>query len=238
MATLKERCERVRDEIPLETFFAHMGWDYREKGRIHCIWPDHEDRSPAMQVYPETQSVHCFACNQGGDVIKMARRCAAPEDGAWSVEEAVDWLEITFGLSKFAAPVKVADRMGRKIKAWRGRGAVSLSEAPLDAEEARRNVEVAFREVESRVPHRILQAASPHRDYVLEQFTPYGNVVEWAAWARSHVFGSYASFLKRMAEPHPVPPDVIDDRPETVRAARLWDTHRGMEFSSSWPVYV
>ena len=33
----------------------------------HCCF--HDDRTPSLAVFPETQTFHCFGCGKGGDVI-------------------------------------------------------------------------------------------------------------------------------------------------------------------------
>ncbi len=34
--------------------------------------PFHEDKSPSFYIYPETNTFHCFGCQENGDVIKLA----------------------------------------------------------------------------------------------------------------------------------------------------------------------
>ena len=239
MSSLKARCERVRSEISLEAFFTHLGWEYREKGRLNCVWPDHEDRSPAMQVYPESGTVHCFACNQAGDIIKLVRRCVAPVDGAWSVEEALTWLEGTFGLTALPVAASARSRMHRKVAAWRrtlpsGSASPGVSRPRLIAE-----VVDVFRSVESGAPKHVLPIVRPHYDYVMDAAPQVaGDLIPWAAMARAHALGSYAAAIRSLSEAWEVPPDVIDDRPHVVREALAWDVHRGCEFSSPWPVYL
>lgn len=37
-----------------------------------CILPWHEDSTPSMMVYPESESWYCFGCMTGGDLIDLA----------------------------------------------------------------------------------------------------------------------------------------------------------------------
>src|SRR5690606_6007088 len=46
----------------------------RQGQRLVGRCPFHEDRSPSLNLYPETQSFHCFGCGAGGDVIDFVRR--------------------------------------------------------------------------------------------------------------------------------------------------------------------
>lgn len=238
MSQLKARCERIRDEVTLESFFNHMGWDYREKGRINCVWPEHDDRSPAMQIYPDNQSVYCFACSKGGDVIALVQGCVSPGE-EMPLMEAVRWLEETFGLGSFSAPVKARSRVSKKLARWRQKQVESPNESHLDLSRARRDIDHLFIQVEEGVPHWILLEADAHKRYIQDSCptSPEG-VVTWAAWARAHIVGSYSSFLKSMQIPWDVPVDIIDDRPETIAAALHWDTHRAGEYNSDWPLYV
>jgi hypothetical protein len=238
MSTLKIRCERIRDEITLESFFERMGWEYEDKRRIHCVWPEHDDRSPAMQVYPDNQSVYCFACGKGGDVIALAQGCADPGN-EMSVVEAVEWIESSFNMGTYSAPARAASRVSKKLSKWRQKTLHDAKPTRLDLDTARRDIDASFREVEAGVPHWILMEALAHKQYVLDSCgTQPEGAIAWAAWARAHIFGSYSRFLHEMQQPWEVPADTIDDRPETVALATQWDTHRGIELSSHWPVHA
>jgi DNA primase len=36
-----------------------------------CLCPFHDDHHPSLALYPETNTFHCFACKESGDVIKL-----------------------------------------------------------------------------------------------------------------------------------------------------------------------
>src|SRR5215217_3694363 len=52
-----------------------------DKWVARCPLPDHEDRSPSFVVYPEPRGWYCFACQEGGDVVELARH-------AWGIDRA------------------------------------------------------------------------------------------------------------------------------------------------------
>jgi DNA primase len=46
------------------------GIDLKKYGsRYKAPCPLHSEKSPSFTVYPDSQSFHCFGCNEGGDVI-------------------------------------------------------------------------------------------------------------------------------------------------------------------------
>lgn len=40
-------------------------------GNIQCLFPDHDDSTPSMKVYPETGTVYCFGCSRGANSISL-----------------------------------------------------------------------------------------------------------------------------------------------------------------------
>ena len=60
----------------------------RGKKLIHCINPEHRDRTPSMSYHPQSRRLHCFGCGANYDlfdVIAMdyqARRRASRAAGA------------------------------------------------------------------------------------------------------------------------------------------------------------
>lgn len=235
MSLVAERCDRIRDEVTMEALFGALNWDLPQRGRIRCIWPDHEDRTPAMQVYLETNSVHCFACNKGGDVVEVAWRCGNPEGGAWSLEDALDWLEEEFGLARMSPAQSFKGKLRKKLARLHqpavveGSRAQRTQKSQLDAV-----IQQAFNAVEAKASPDQVVAAGSMKDYIWEEGDAPGvDLMEWASWARRLIYGSYAKLLGMLHFPPP-PADVVDDRPETCRRARLWELHRGTEYSSDW----
>lgn len=232
MSLLAERCDRAREAITIEALFDALGWDLPQRGRIRCIWPDHEDRTPSMNVYHATNSVHCFACNQGGDVIEIAKRCANPEGGEWSVDEALDWLEEAFHLAKLTPAKTLQSRLRKKL------GKVRSATANVSPQVSKPQVEAiirsAFANAEKGVPADRLELGADIKDYVWSEGDEPGvDLTVWGSWARQIIFGTYSKMLHSLELPMP-PPDIVDDRPETCRRARLWESHRGNEYPSDW----
>ncbi|MCY4639488.1 MAG: CHC2 zinc finger domain-containing protein [Chloroflexi bacterium] len=65
----------VKRRRPIGEVIAGHGVELRPQGgRLAGRCPFHEDRSPSMVVYPETQSYYCFGCGAGGDAIDFVRR--------------------------------------------------------------------------------------------------------------------------------------------------------------------
>jgi len=48
---------------------------YRNRIQVSC--PFHEDNTPSMVIYTETNSYHCYSCGNGGDVINFIMRLNA-----------------------------------------------------------------------------------------------------------------------------------------------------------------
>jgi hypothetical protein len=224
------RCDRMRDEVTLEALFDGLGWDIPARGRIRCIWPDHDDRSPSMQVYRETNSVHCFSCNKGGDVVQVLWKAGNPEGGEWSIEEALDWAESTFGLKPLTQASSLQSRLRKKLASAR-------IDAPVQVQSGRPYVESvreAFAAAEKGASADQLAVVATMKEYVWSESDAAGvDPMVWATWARKMVFGAYSKMLHSIEMPNP-PPDLIDDRPETCRRAKLWELHRGVEYSSPW----
>lgn len=235
MSLVAERCDRIRDEVTIEALFEALDWELPQRGRIRCVWPDHEDRTPAMQVYRETNSVHCFACNKGGDVVEVAWRCGNPDGGAWSLEDALDWLEETFGLARMSPAQSFKGQLRKKLARLHPTPSAAGS---LGTPSQKRQVDglmhAVFAEVEARASPDQLAAAGGLKDYIWEERgVPGVDLMEWATWARRLAYGSYAKMLSTLQFPPP-PADVVDDRPATCRRARLWELHRGTEYASDW----
>jgi len=50
--------------VPMGTFI-----EFNPAGKANCLW--HSEKTPSMQYYEKDNKVHCFGCNQGGDVIDV-----------------------------------------------------------------------------------------------------------------------------------------------------------------------
>ncbi|MYH40913.1 MAG: hypothetical protein F4150_03920 [Chloroflexi bacterium] len=69
--------ERVKSANPIASVVERHGVELRRSGRrLGGLCPLHEDRSPSLAVYPETESFYCFGCGAGGDASAFAPRAS------------------------------------------------------------------------------------------------------------------------------------------------------------------
>ncbi len=71
---LGKNIEAVKDAVSIEDVAAEYG-EFRRTGagRLlgRCIAPDHQDKTPSMTVYTESQRFKCYGCGISGDVIDL-----------------------------------------------------------------------------------------------------------------------------------------------------------------------
>lgn len=222
-SNIAERCDRVRAMVSIEDLFAALNVDLPQKGRIRCIWPDHEDHTPAMQVYRDTGTVHCFACGKHGDIIEIAKACATTTP--LPLSDALHWLETTFNLPPLTKQESLKGTLRKTLLHNKRTKASSTSAMDL--------VKATFEKVDSSMSKDELEIAASIKDYIWEQMpaAPEDQVV-WAAWARKFIYGSYHK-LATVTLPDR-PEDIVDDSLPTQQISQLWDLHRGIEFPSLW----
>jgi hypothetical protein len=87
----RKALEVVKAAVRIEDVAAH----YAEprllgNGRLlaRCIAPDHEDRTPSMTIYTETQRFRCYGCGLYGDVVDM-EQIAGRHTEAWTAMRAL-----------------------------------------------------------------------------------------------------------------------------------------------------
>ena len=56
----------------LGEYYANYPVDFDVKQVVCC--PLHDENTPSMRFYPETNTFYCFGCRQGGDVINLHRK--------------------------------------------------------------------------------------------------------------------------------------------------------------------
>lgn len=44
-----------------------LGMELPANRKIHCVAPDHDERTPSLHVYPDDGGFYCFGCGRGGD---------------------------------------------------------------------------------------------------------------------------------------------------------------------------
>ncbi|MBC6427314.1 MAG: toprim domain-containing protein [Ekhidna sp.] len=59
----------IKQQLTISQVLDHYG--IKVNKNRHCLCPFHDDKNPSMQVYPETNTVHCFSgnCAQTGKAI-------------------------------------------------------------------------------------------------------------------------------------------------------------------------
>ena len=59
----------IKAKLTIQTILQHYGLKL-ERGNLLCC-PFHPDKTPSLQIYPRTNSYHCFGCGKSGDVIQF-----------------------------------------------------------------------------------------------------------------------------------------------------------------------
>ena len=61
--------QEIKSKLPISTVLGHYGLQANGNKMVNC--PFHEDKTPSMQVYPETNTVFCFSgnCTKSGKAI-------------------------------------------------------------------------------------------------------------------------------------------------------------------------
>lgn len=82
---------RVKELISIDSFIERIATAHPvnrsiTRYKICCPFPQHDDRSPSMTVYLDSQSCWCFGCGRGGDVIETARHFFQVDNSAASVD--------------------------------------------------------------------------------------------------------------------------------------------------------
>ncbi len=67
--SIRRACAKLRDEISIEDYLHHHGVEVR-RNRARCIVHD-GDNPQSFSIDPEGQLWHCFACQDGGDLLDL-----------------------------------------------------------------------------------------------------------------------------------------------------------------------
>jgi DNA primase len=87
----RKALEAVKAAVRIEEVVAYYT-DARllGNGRLlaRCVAPDHEDKTPSMTVYTDSQRFRCYGCGVGGDVLDL-ERVAGRHLEAWTAMRAL-----------------------------------------------------------------------------------------------------------------------------------------------------
>ncbi|MFH1326470.1 MAG: CHC2 zinc finger domain-containing protein, partial [Candidatus Falkowbacteria bacterium] len=59
----------IKQRLSINQVLNHYKLTPNKNNLLHC--PFHEDKTPSLQIYPKTNSFHCFGCGAAGDQIKF-----------------------------------------------------------------------------------------------------------------------------------------------------------------------
>ena len=59
--------ETIKEQINIQQVLSRYGYETNRAGFINC--PFHDEKTPSLRIYPDSNSFYCFGCNVGGDVI-------------------------------------------------------------------------------------------------------------------------------------------------------------------------
>ena len=98
---LLDRFERSIDTVKAGVLIEQVANEYGEfrfarqdrlEGR--CVAPDHEDKTPSMSIFTESQRFKCFGCQRSGDVVDL-EMLAGNHDQLWTAMVA---LSVRYGV--------------------------------------------------------------------------------------------------------------------------------------------
>ena len=59
----------IKQQLHIETVLNHYNLKLNKNHQTCC--PFHDDKTPSLRIYPETNTYHCFGCGKTGDVIQF-----------------------------------------------------------------------------------------------------------------------------------------------------------------------
>lgn len=64
--------DTIKQSIPILAAIERYGFESNRAGFICC--PFHNEDTPSLKIYSESDSWHCFGCGEGGDIVDFVRK--------------------------------------------------------------------------------------------------------------------------------------------------------------------
>jgi DNA primase len=62
----------IKQKLSIHTVLEYYHLEPDKHGRVCC--PFHDDKTPSLQIYPKTNTFHCFGCGKTGDTIEFIQQ--------------------------------------------------------------------------------------------------------------------------------------------------------------------
>lgn len=94
-------------------YYSDFVVDFDAKPVVKC--PIHDEDTPSMRFYEETNTFYCFGCRAGGDIIELHRKFVERMSGTIpSMEETIDFLYNFFIKGKSTAKLSTATSLNKQ----------------------------------------------------------------------------------------------------------------------------
>lgn len=114
--TWSELVNEVRETATCRKFAEYIGLRINRAG--FCCCPFHNERTPSLKIYDESNSWYCFGCHRGGDVFAMASIYYGT-----GFSDTVRTLALAFGINKQERAESRPDSL--RIAVERAKGKIS-----------------------------------------------------------------------------------------------------------------
>lgn len=90
----------IKQQLSIESVVQH--YNIKINNNKQCLCPFHQDKTPSLKIYPETNSYHCFGCGKSGDTIQFIQ----DKQGLTKHESILKAKELLQVIGHTATPVK------------------------------------------------------------------------------------------------------------------------------------